>query len=493
MDQFDGCNITLSQSTGVKYQFSILRFVHPLLPTIRHLIPTQRAGIELVTPPESLLSMDCDYSGGSHARLPFNNAIKEQRTRGVVGHPHPPLQAFQVLKSGLERVTHTFPLNTRNYTAKVVKSGKILHTVMIRNVLKINSDEDIVKSLRTQNKHTADGLDWDRERAKLCYRRRARNDLEYHPDQSPLVQHSRYLSFGHGKKCPTSVPIIGEAFQQMARNCLRRNALATERDDARGVDHCNFLDVEGLHILSKSDTPTFEVYRGDRVFRSVLDVTVYSSALPDRENEPIVLYSSCVWAPVIGKLSVPKILDAVQRSVSPKACRTQRTISLHSALIFSRLLPLDIRVREAIWLYEVKRSNDMEDTFIDRELKKPVHIANLPHPAHVLEIGYESVEDLDSQISDRLVVVRPQINTDGSSIDSKVGATLTEWSSLEVLTGPKTYHFLANEAMRDQRSLRKEGLYAYFDLECMPESQETRVQTSSPDGSPSQKDGSGLR
>ncbi|GBP34577.1 Retrovirus-related Pol polyprotein from type-1 retrotransposable element R1 [Eumeta japonica] len=56
-----------------------------------------------------------------------------------------------------------------------------------------------------------------------------------------------------------------------------------------------------------------------------------------------------------GKLAVPKMLDAVQRSVALKACWAQRTVSLHSALILSRLLPLDIRVREAVWLYEVKR------------------------------------------------------------------------------------------------------------------------------------------
>ncbi|GBP85095.1 Putative 115 kDa protein in type-1 retrotransposable element R1DM [Eumeta japonica] len=200
--------------------------------------------------------------------------------------------------------------------------------------------------------------------------------------------------------------------------------------------------------------------------------------------EPIVLYASCAWAPATRKLGCP----------------------LHSALILARLLPLDIRVREAAWLYEVKRGKDLGDTFVDRELERPVYFGDLPHPAHVPEIGYESVEDLDPQTVDRFAVVGPRIFTDGSRIEGKVGAALTEWrdgretwystlrldpfctvfqvemvtlqrairrvknskdalvnifsdsrSSLEVLAGPKTYHPLAHEARRDISEIVAEG------------------------------------
>ncbi|GBP42609.1 hypothetical protein EVAR_87160_1 [Eumeta japonica] len=85
---------------------------------------------------------------------------------------------------------------------------------------KINSDEEIVASLRTQNRHLAEGLVWNKVRARVCYRRRARNNLEYHPvlevsaelyqrliktgfvygDKFPLVQYSRCLGYGHGKR-----------------------------------------------------------------------------------------------------------------------------------------------------------------------------------------------------------------------------------------------------------------------------------------------------
>ncbi|GBP64372.1 hypothetical protein EVAR_14941_1, partial [Eumeta japonica] len=78
-------------------------------------------------------------------------------------------------------------------------------------------------------------------------------------------------------------------------------------------------------------------------------------------------------------------------------------------------------------LYEVRRSKDLGDTFVERELERPVYFGDLPHPAHVPEIGYESVEDLDSQTVDRLAVVGLHIHTDGSRIEGKVGAALTEW------------------------------------------------------------------
>ncbi|GBP51495.1 hypothetical protein EVAR_44470_1 [Eumeta japonica] len=97
--------------------------------------------------------------------------------------------------------------------------------------------------------------------------------------------------------------------------------------------------------------------------------------------------------------------------------------------------------------------------FVDRELERPLYFSDLSHSAHLPEIGYKSVEDLESQTMDRLAVVGSQIYTDGSRIEGKVGGALTEWrdgeetcdsrSFLEVLIGSKTYHPLAHEARRD--------------------------------------------
>ncbi|GBP47709.1 hypothetical protein EVAR_14240_1 [Eumeta japonica] len=52
-----------------------------------------------------------------------------------------------------------------------------------------------------------------------------------------------------------------------------------------------------------------------------------------------------------------RCLTLFKSGVVLKACRVHRTVSLHSALILSRLLPLDIRVREAGWLYASGRKS----------------------------------------------------------------------------------------------------------------------------------------
>ncbi|GBP66483.1 Eukaryotic translation initiation factor 4 gamma 3 [Eumeta japonica] len=93
-------------------------------------------------------------------------------------------------------------------------------------------------------------------------------------------------------------------------------------------------------------------------------------------------------------------------------------------------------------------------TLFDRELERPVYFGDLPHPAHVPQIRFESVEKLDSHTLNRLAVVGPPIYTDGSRIECKVGAVR---SALKVLTGPKTYHPLAHETRRDISEIVAEG------------------------------------
>ncbi|GBP98225.1 Putative 115 kDa protein in type-1 retrotransposable element R1DM [Eumeta japonica] len=218
--------------------------------------------------------------------------------------------------------------------------------------------------------------------------------------------------------------------------------------------------------------------------------------------EPIVLYASCAWAPATRKLGVRKMLDAVQRSVALKACRAHRTVSLHSALILARLLPLDIRVRK--WPGYMRLSAErFRGHFVDQGARDPC-ISAICLTAHVPEIGYER-RGPRPQTVDRLAVVRPRIFTDGSRIEGKVGAALTEWrdgeetwystlrldpfctdfqaemvalqrairrvkngrtgwSTFSVTPGPpwrywpaKTYHPLAHEARRDISEIVAEG------------------------------------
>ncbi|GBP61695.1 hypothetical protein EVAR_43633_1 [Eumeta japonica] len=122
----------------------------------------------------------------------------------------------------------TTPATRWSKPSGVSKPEPSLPLVIIRDVLKVNSDEQIIESLKRQNGHTTEGLDWGKVEARVRYRRRARNPLECHPvlevspalytrlikagfvyvglqrrpvwDQSPLVQCSRCLGFGHSKK-----------------------------------------------------------------------------------------------------------------------------------------------------------------------------------------------------------------------------------------------------------------------------------------------------
>lgn len=100
--------------------------------------------------------------------------------------------------------------------------------IVLLGVLKSNSDEDILRALKVQNNHLLRGLTNENDRMEVRFRRRARNPLTAHivvkvspfiwgrlteagmvhvdlqrvrvADQSPLVQCSRCLGYGHGKR-----------------------------------------------------------------------------------------------------------------------------------------------------------------------------------------------------------------------------------------------------------------------------------------------------
>lgn len=100
--------------------------------------------------------------------------------------------------------------------------------VILKNVLTSNTDEDIGTALRTQNAHLTGDLSAEEGSATVKFRRRARNPHECHvvlqvsprlwqrlidvgrvfidvqrvrvEDQTPLVQCSRCLAYGHGRK-----------------------------------------------------------------------------------------------------------------------------------------------------------------------------------------------------------------------------------------------------------------------------------------------------
>ncbi|GBP96744.1 hypothetical protein EVAR_77679_1 [Eumeta japonica] len=95
-------------------------------------------------------------------------------------------KGFLALKFGQERGTRSYSQHRKPHCGAVV----------IRDVLRVNTDEDVVRSLRTQNKHITEGLDWDKQRARCAIERRARNDLEPpgtrgHPELYQRLHESR--------------------------------------------------------------------------------------------------------------------------------------------------------------------------------------------------------------------------------------------------------------------------------------------------------------
>lgn len=132
-------------------------------------------------------------------------------------------------KEDLEKVKEK--ISTGQPCLKVEQKENKDPLVIIRDVLSYNTDEDILNSLLTQNSHILGHIAESDYRANVRYRRRARNQLESHvvlqvsprvwqaltevgkihidlqrvivQDQSPLIQCSRCLCFGHGKKLCT--------------------------------------------------------------------------------------------------------------------------------------------------------------------------------------------------------------------------------------------------------------------------------------------------
>lgn len=128
---------------------------------------------------------------------------------------------------------------------RILKQGVNLAVEEVRNkdpllvlwgVLKIHTDEELVTALRNQNRGVFHGLEEGEDRVEVRYRKRARNPLTAHvvirvspaiwkraveqqtvhidlqrirvEDQTPLVQCTRCLGFGHGRRhCTETVDV----------------------------------------------------------------------------------------------------------------------------------------------------------------------------------------------------------------------------------------------------------------------------------------------
>jgi ribonuclease HI len=122
-----------------------------------------------------------------------------------------------------------------------------------------------------------------------------------------------------------------------------------------------------------------------------------------------------------------KRLEAIQRGFAQKICKAYRTASLTSVQALSGTLPLDLRIQENATLYRTKKG--IAEDFIPpgRKLEAKVKFQDFPHPSNQTIPEYELLEDMDPTTQAKHNITGPQIYTDGSKIEGKVGAALTWW------------------------------------------------------------------
>lgn len=129
-------------------------------------------------------------------------------------------------KDDQNKVKERISKASKNLIVEEVKNKDPL--LVLKDVLLVNTDEDILKALKNQNRSIFHGLEKGEDRAEIKFRKRARNPHTGHiiistsprvwrraveagtlhidlqlirvTDQSPLVQCTRCLGYGHGRR-----------------------------------------------------------------------------------------------------------------------------------------------------------------------------------------------------------------------------------------------------------------------------------------------------
>ncbi|CAD0204056.1 unnamed protein product [Chrysodeixis includens] len=144
--------------------------------------------------------------------------------------------------------------------------------VILMEVLKVNTNEDVLKGLRNQNSHLLKGLKEEDDRIEVKYRKRARNLLTDHvvlkvspeiwrrltqakvvhmdlqrirvADQSPLIQCARCLGYGHTRR-------LCEASQDTCSHCggehLSKDCEGKKDGNSPRCTNCSSANLETVN------------------------------------------------------------------------------------------------------------------------------------------------------------------------------------------------------------------------------------------------------
>lgn len=172
-------------------------------------------------------------------------------------------------EENLRKVTEKIQA-TRNLQAEKATNKDPL--VIVRDVLAYNTDEEVVAAIRKQNGYLVRDIPDEEYRAVVKYRRRARNPLENHVilqvspkvyqalvtvgaiyidmqkrvvrDQSPLIQCTICLGFGHGKKLCTET-------QSLCSHCsgphLRAECPIRAAGELAACRNCNLAKLDKVN------------------------------------------------------------------------------------------------------------------------------------------------------------------------------------------------------------------------------------------------------
>ncbi|XP_052748288.1 uncharacterized protein LOC128200104 [Galleria mellonella] len=141
--------------------------------------------------------------------------------------------------------------------------------------------------------------------------------------------------------------------------------------------------------------------------------------------EPTILYAASCWAQTTNKRSTCSLLDRVTRLFAIKIIKGHRTTSFTASVTLAGILPLKYRAIELAELYQIKKGKPLE-SLPGREFETRTPLAALPHPSSRSKIEFTIINNQD-EINEIIDNTLPQIYTDGSKIQDRVGGSASSW------------------------------------------------------------------